>query len=524
MRCSTLYARLALCLVATLSVACLPRPPLTCPERGGAPWSEITTPHLVLRTDVEPASARRVVTALEGLYEALAHVMPRPRGAPAVKLDVVVFDRREDYDALFGPERRQAGFFTQKLDADFEPRPILVFYDDPRVGIETVFLHELAHRFLRERFARIPPWLDEGLAQYYETLRFASGHLVIGERRSAAYVDFAALPFRDHVAYEGAHDLRVPAPAPVATAPSLGELLGARERDLHARARRARFYAAAWRLSHLLMSREEARFSSFLHELERGANARAAFTRTFGDEAARIEPAYHDYLTEVHLPTRSVAFRPPPEAPLEHRLMRDAGVHLLWARLRPRGRRSEAAALGDLDEAIAREPGSAEARYVRARFYLAEGRDEDAARELDAALADRPEDPRYLYARLVVGVPSAAPGTPSTGALLERLSQVGTSATQLDLVAGEYGVNRGRIHEGLLFAERALRADPMCWWCEKTRSRILFAERKYTEAVVAADHAIVLAPDGETARGLRSEREFVARLRDADRPLPSAAR
>ena len=98
------------------------------------------------------------------------------------------------------------------------------------------------------------------------------------------------------------------------------------------------------------------------------------------------------------------------------------------------------------------------------------------------------------------------------------------SSTQLGLLADEYGVGCDRVNEGLLFAERALRADPMCWWCEKTRSRILFRGRRYAEAVAAADRALALVPDGEPAKGLRSERAFLARLRDAERSQPPGVR
>src|SRR5579871_4048694 len=138
---------------ALLSLGCQPsRPPLTCPERGGPPWSELTSPHLVLKTDVDPASARDLIVGLEAVHDALAQAMPRPRHAPDVKIEVVVFDRREDHLALSWPERWGAGLSTAKLDADFEAQPIAVLYDNPIVGAKLVFAHELTHLFLGERF------------------------------------------------------------------------------------------------------------------------------------------------------------------------------------------------------------------------------------------------------------------------------------------------------------------------------------------------------------------------------------
>ena len=297
MSCRIVLALLALSLVAELSLACAPRAPLTCPRRGGPAWSELASPHLVLWTDVDPGEARRLLAELEGLFDALAHVMPRPRRAPAAKIEVVVFERREDYAALLWPERGSGGFFTRKLDADFEPQPIMVFYDDPLVGRETVFLHELAHRFLRERFASLPIWLDEGLAQLYSTIRVESDRVVVGERRPAAYVDFAGPPFWEGAAYEGAHDLRPPLPA-TALAPSVSELRAAGEREFHAPERRARFYAAAWRFTHLLASRPAPRFSSFLDDLERGrerpGSLRRGLRRRHGVDRGRPRRVPHE--------------------------------------------------------------------------------------------------------------------------------------------------------------------------------------------------------------------------------------
>lgn len=56
----------------------------------------------------------------------------------------------------------------------------------------------------------------------------------------------------------------------------------------------------------------------------------------------------------------------------------------------------------ELDEAVASDPRSAEARFRRAVLYmLADKRFDDADRELERALALRPAEPAYLYARVI---------------------------------------------------------------------------------------------------------------------------
>ena len=80
------------------------------------------------------------------------------------------------------------------------------------------------------------------------------------------------------------------------------------------------------------------------------------------------------------------------------------------------------------------------------------------------------------------------------------------------MVAELYGIAGDRADEALVFAERAIRADPTCWRCEKARSRILFLGQRYDEAVQAADCGLALVPEGAPAAWLREERAFFERL------------
>jgi len=486
-RARALLLLVVLGVAALLSLGCRPsRPPLTCPERGGPPWSELTSAHLVLKTDVDPASARDMLAGFEAVYHALAQAMPRARHAPDVKLEVVVFDRPEDYAALSWPARLGAGLSTAKLDADFERHPIAVLYDDPIVGAKLVFAHELTHLFLGERFVSLPAWLEEGLAQYYSTVRVEGDRIVLGDWLPQAYE-----PFEE--------------PAPLA------EILSTSPRALQERDGRVRFYAGAWRLCHLLATREPARLSSFLDDLERGTGPREAFLRRFGRDETWLEDAYARYPTSTLPQVRVLAYHPPREAPPATRLMSDAEVHLLWARIRPWRGDTEGAVARDLNEAVRRDPGAPEARYVRGKLYLDTGHDEDAARELDTALAARPDEPRFLYARLLTNAQRPAPDDRAHD-LVDRLARTARSAAELSMVAELYGLAGDRADEALVFAERAIRADPTCWRCEKARSRILFLGQRYDEAVRAADRGLALVPEGAPAAWLREERAFFERL------------
>jgi hypothetical protein len=152
-----------------LSLGCAA--PLRCPAHGGAPWTELTSAHLIVRTDAPEAYVRRLIAEYEGLHAALAYVTERPRPAEDAKVIFVQFERRSDFYEMTGHKPFMRAYFTPQAPGDFEQEPTVVAHAELPDDARETFLHEVAHRFLHERFGAIPSWLDEGMAQYYETIR-----------------------------------------------------------------------------------------------------------------------------------------------------------------------------------------------------------------------------------------------------------------------------------------------------------------------------------------------------------------
>jgi hypothetical protein len=248
---------LALAVLALLSATGCAAP-LTCPAKGGAPWTEASSAHFVLRTDVEPHEALAMLKQFESLWTVLAYVIGRP-SVTEPKIDIVRFDKRRDMVEITGHDSNAVGYFAQRLPGDFlEPQPTVVFHgldfaDEDR---ET-FLHELTHRFFHERFSAIPTWLDEGLADYDETLRIDAGRVVLGET--------GGLDFSDRTywwsSWRGTAETTQ---VPVFKAPKVGDLVKADWNTFHAvragahptgddREREIANYAAAWELVHYFL-------------------------------------------------------------------------------------------------------------------------------------------------------------------------------------------------------------------------------------------------------------------------------
>ena len=239
------------------------------------------------------------------------------------------------------------------------------------------------------------------------------------------------------------------------------------------------------------------------------------FLETFGADLPRLEESFHRYLTQPLASRRTVPYRAGPTAfsPVE-RAMSDAEVHLLWARLLPWGKGSADWARRELDEALASDPRSPEVRYRRGLFFILQAQLDDAGHELEAALAARPDEPRYLLARLAwYEVRAKATGDTIPVEIGYDLARTATSAAQLRGAAIQLA-RRDRAEEGLRLIERAVAVDPLCWRCQMTRAAMLVTAGRLGEARAAIDRTIVLLPERtavESVFALRRKIELMSR-------------
>lgn len=521
---------LALALALATSLGCSAfRGSLTCPARGGPAWTELASRHFVLQTDLAAKDARVTLGEFEALYAALGSIMPRRAEEPGDPIEIALFDRPQDFREMDGAKDADA-FFNPFPAGELEPRPVLIMHGGLEAEKRVTFLHELAHRFVHQRFAAPPPWLDEGLAQYYSTLEVDGRRVLVGGR--LAMFDFSDQP-RWWTAW---NDTFFQRQIPASEAPSLAALVTADRRAFYVAMRggspsvdeshhQAALYAGAWKLVQLWMNgpneEDRARFQRYLAALERGARPSAAFAGCFdAAELPRLEAAYRATLTDGRLKRTVFALSPSlPSLPAAERSMSDADVHVLWARLRPWTAGHMAAVRADLEEALAREPGSAEARFRRAIFFLHEGQPDDAERDFDAALAARPAEPAYLAGRLLA-YQARASGREATAAerereLVDRLARVATSSRELNVIA-DYHASARDPGRGLPFSERAIRADPLCWTCQQTYAVLLYELGREADADAANARALALVPEGVRAEKLLV---FHSRLAKARAPV-----
>ena len=244
---------------------------LKAPERSQAPRHEAGSAHFTLYTDVPLESAAAILEDFERSTQVLGElglVLPRGR-----RLSVVLFEQPFDFRGILPESQHKLidAFFTDDSN-DVVARPTVVMHAESgyvtnAARATQTFQHELTHFLVRTNLGQTPLWLNEGLAQFHETveLDFASGELIVGRPP----------------ALELSHEW-----------PPIEELQRAGWEQFRSPTRQHAFYAGAWALVHLLVTdaRYHDGFVRFLAGIRGGSSWRDSWMASFpGLNAATLE-------------------------------------------------------------------------------------------------------------------------------------------------------------------------------------------------------------------------------------------
>ena len=143
---------------------------------------EVRTPHFTVVTDAGLDVGKAVAARLESIRVLLEEAFPTENRRYR---DHVVVHAVSDEQAMarllpamWEDEnvRKPDGLFWEGPDKDY----IVVRLDAPSEGPYATVYHEYFHVFARARFGRLPLWLDEGLAKFWEMTSTDSGRVRIG--------------------------------------------------------------------------------------------------------------------------------------------------------------------------------------------------------------------------------------------------------------------------------------------------------------------------------------------------------
>jgi tetratricopeptide (TPR) repeat protein len=363
------------------------------PLLAAAGWTHARSAHFELYTPAKPADAREALVFFENLLTNLER-LTGARTDFSKPVRIIAFRSAEEFQP-FSPNPMTVAYYLSGPERDH------IVMRSIEAADRRVAVHEFTHLLLRRAGLDLPLWYNEGIADFYSTLRpAAEGKIRVGE----------SLPGRQRALLEGRW---LP----------LQELLAAgHDSPLYNESDRVgMLYAQSWALVHMLNVSPEYRgqLTRFLAALGRGRSSTAAFRQVYGKSLEEVTRDLAAHVTggisyalefEADWSSRQGAVKTASIAGLETGL-------LLGGLLAETGMRPEAYA--HFAGLARRYPQSVEAQEALARLALASRDYRLAARHLERAVALGSTDARcYLYRGLLLEQAGARPA--EVVPLLER--------------------------------------------------------------------------------------------------------
>jgi hypothetical protein len=342
--------------VLTLAAGCAHLP--ACPGEGGPRWTEWSSPHFRLLTDVEDdGDAERLATQLEHFRAAIVAAAWRDVPETGEPIEVAVLRGSSEADVFLPPH--VGGLFFRYLGTG-----IVVAPATNQVARENMLKHEIVHALMRQldldRGA--PVWFKEGMAMYLAMSSYEES----SDKVTFGAPDLDALKWVAHRGLSPWHELWRWSEDPL---------------------EKGRLYATSWLLVHYLFNHERERFRRFQAGLAGANDAKALWKQLFPELSTpeSFERPLTNYLEGGEY-AKYTALIPRPHFSFATRTLSDSDVHGLRALLytMEKGHDDEIPSRMriELAEALRQEPLNLRARLLE-RLTLGENiADLDTARAL----------------------------------------------------------------------------------------------------------------------------------------------
>ena len=409
------------------------------------PWVEVRSEHFRVVCNGSEKQARHVAQGFEIIHNVFAQSLSRLRTDSGAEVTILGARDEQTMKTLLPAfwaakgHGKPAGVFIKGWEKDYA----VVRMDVESDSYEVIY-HEYIHKLLELNFARLPVWLNEGLAEFYGTTAVRGGRTILGAPSARLYL------------------LRRGTPYPLSKFLTAGR----NSAYYNSEDKVAMYYAEAWGLTHFLTFGKDmgngVRMNDFLRKLQLGVEEQTAFREAFGDPEV-IKKEFETYINrlafsgfivqtpakikEDNLPTRELSAA---EA--------DAVLGSFYSYTG-----NQEVAKNKLDAALSENPKLWQAHENLAFLEFREGREQDAKGEFDQALALNPQAYLSLYYRS------------------ELAARHNTDAESL-----------GNLNTAMVEVERL---NPRFAPAYVAQSRIYAQQGKFNEALAAANKAAELEPD-----------------------------
>jgi hypothetical protein len=235
----------------------------------GSNWIHLKSSNFEMYTTAGERNARETLKYFEQVRGFFVQIMGSIPGKP-LPVKIVGFNSKKEYEPY-----RLNNFATAFYHGTSTSDDIVLSEVGPEVF--RVAVHEYVHLVAKHAGMNLPPWLNEGLAELYSTLRPLGDKIVVGDIILGRYQALA-------------RDKWVPLSVIVAanhSSPYYNEKNQA-----------GSLYNEGWALTHMLMLTNDYRpeFAKFLHLVNTGTSTEEALKTVYGKSVDQIDKELQNYL------------------------------------------------------------------------------------------------------------------------------------------------------------------------------------------------------------------------------------
>jgi Tfp pilus assembly protein PilF len=333
-------------------------------------WIRVSSPNFEIYSSAGQGSTRDALEQFEQVRAFFTDSLPKA-DQKSLPVRIVAFRSEKEFEPYRFNEVASAYYFQGS------ERDTIVMSHIGRDAFPTA-IHEYVHLLVRHEGLKLPLWLNEGLAEFYSTLRPLGGKILVGSLIEGRM-------------YELQREKWVP----------LAIILSADRNSAYynEKNKAGSLYDESWALTHMLVLTKEyrPRFSKFMQAVEHGEDSVSALTATYGKPLGDIEKDLKSYLHGDRFngvlfdkKLQKVEVNEKPEIPSDF----DVQLALLDLTNRP-GKEKETQQ--ELEKLMAQEPSRPEPYVEMGYLDWREGRSGDAEQQFAKAFSLGDRSPRMLW-------------------------------------------------------------------------------------------------------------------------------
>ena len=335
-----------------------------------ARWIRLHSQNFELYTSAGERNARDTLREFERVRSFFLQAFKRPvAGGQPVRL--VAFRSAKEYEP-YRPNEFATAFYQEVADRDY----IIMSHG----GADTfpVAVHEYVHLLVRHSNLKLPPWLNEGLAELYSTIKPMGDKVLLGDLirgRHRALLEEKWVP--------------------------LEVILAADHRSpyYNEKNKAGSLYNEGWALTHMLSFREEysPKFSQLVAVIHSGVPSAQAITQVYGRPVEKVDKDLQGYLRGTSFRGALVTAKLEKSTEeLAIEALPDFDLQLIFADLSS-GAGKDAAVRAKLEELVKQDPKRPEPYSGLGYLAWKAGKTEEAASLLGKAYERGDRSPRLLW-------------------------------------------------------------------------------------------------------------------------------